>query len=178
VENRILITGFGGQGILFTGKFLAHIGMRFGKEITWLPSYGPEMRGGTAYCAVILSDGEICSPIISNPDVLICMNTPSLDKFENTVVPGGLIITDSSLIDRSVSRDDVRCVRIPATKIADDNGLKSLANMVIAGKTIRQTGLCEMDILAEVMRESVSERKKDLFDANMKALELGYYWDE
>ncbi|MCL2352805.1 MAG: 2-oxoacid:acceptor oxidoreductase family protein [Firmicutes bacterium] len=174
MENKILLTGFGGQGIQFAGKFLSHVGVHLGKNITLLPSYGPETRGGTSYCGVVISDGEIYSPLVTAPDTLVCMNAPSLDKFEGAVVPGGLIFTDSSLIDGAVSRTDVREVRVPATKLADDSGIKAMANMVILGKLARETDLCGMEAFEEVMKEVVSEKKKDLFEANMKALEIGY----
>ena len=177
MENRILITGFGGQGILFAGKFLAHIGIHFGRQITWMPSYGPETRGGTSYCGVTISDGEIYSPIVTRPNTLICMNAPSLDKFENAVEPGGLIVADSSLIDRRGSRADVREARVPATKLADANGIKAMANMIAAGKMIKETGLCGADVFMEILRETVSDGKKALLEANMKALELGYNWE-
>ena len=116
--NRILIAGFGGQGVLFAGKFLAYKGLCEGRQLSWLPSYGPEMRGGTANCNVVLSDEPIGSPIVTSPDILIAMNLPSLDKFEDAVVPGGAIFVDSTLIERKVKRDDVRVFYIPATQMA------------------------------------------------------------
>ncbi|MCL2461908.1 MAG: 2-oxoacid:acceptor oxidoreductase family protein [Defluviitaleaceae bacterium] len=178
MENKILLTGFGGQGIQFAGKFLAQIAIYLGKTITVMPSYGPETRGGTSYCGVIISDAEIFTPIVTRPDILICMNTPSLEKFEGSVVTGGLIILDSSLIDRAVARSDVREINIPATKLADDNGIKALANMIIIGKMARETGFCGMEEFREAMGEVVSEKKKDLYEANLKALELGYEYTE
>ena len=125
MTTQILIAGFGGQGILFSGKFLAYEGLLEGKELSWLPSYGPEMRGGTANCSVILSDTKVGSPIVLNPDVLIAMNGPSLDKYENETVKGGKIFVDSSLITRKVERTDVETYYIPATKMASDEGLSS-----------------------------------------------------
>ncbi len=124
---NILISGFGGQGVLFMGKFLAYAGMLEGKEVTWLPSYGPEMRGGTASCSVIISDTPIGSPLVPHPDVLVAMNLPSLDRFESEVVKGGTILYDSALIERSVKRDDVNGVGVPAAKIADDEAIPTLA---------------------------------------------------
>ena len=134
--NRILIAGFGGQGVLFAGKFLAYKGLCEGRQLSWLPSYGPEMRGGTANCSVILSDEPIGSPIITTPDTLIAMNLPSLDKYEPTTVPGGKIYVDSTLIKRKVQRDDVTAFYIPATQMASDSELTTLANMINAGKAI------------------------------------------
>ena len=118
-DMNILLAGFGGQGILFTGKVIAYSGLMEGKEVSWLPSYGPEMRGGTANCSVCLSDAAIGSPLVTNPDVLVAMNLPSLDKFENDVVPGGIIIVDSSIIKKKVERTDVKTIYIPASNIAE-----------------------------------------------------------
>ena len=132
--KNIILSGFGGQGILFAGKFLAYKGMLEEKEVSWLPSYGPEMRGGTASCSVIVSDEKVGSPIITTPNVLIAMNLPSLDKFESTVEKGGIIIADSTLIERKVMRDDVTTYYVPATKLASDNGFPTIANMIIVGK--------------------------------------------
>ena len=121
MTTQLLIAGFGGQGVLFAGKFLAYKGLLEGRQLSWLPSYGPEMRGGTANCSVILSDEPVGSPIVSKPDVLIAMNLPSLDKYESAVVPGGKIFYDSSLITRDVNRTDVEVYKIPATEMADKN---------------------------------------------------------
>ncbi len=130
MTHEILLAGFGGQGILFAGKFLAYDGLLEDREVSWLPSYGPEMRGGTCNCSVILSDTKIGSPIVSDPNVLVALNLPSLDKFESTAVPGAKIFVDSSLIDRKVERSDVEAYYIPATKLASDEGLTGLANMI------------------------------------------------
>ena len=126
MTTQILIAGFGGQGILFAGKFLANKGMLEGRYLSWLPSYGPEMRGGTANCSVVLSDDPVGSPIVNHPDVLIVMNLPSLDKYEDAVVPGGTIFVDSTLIERKVNRQDVKSIYIPATKIAQQNGIPTI----------------------------------------------------
>ena len=124
--NQILIAGFGGQGVLFAGKFLAYKGLIEGKQVSWLPSYGPEMRGGTANCSVIVGDEPIGSPIVNAPNTLIAMNLPSLQKYENAVVPGGLILVDSTLIAEKVTRTDVRVCYVPATKLANDSGFSTL----------------------------------------------------
>ena len=129
--TQILIAGFGGQGILFAGKFLAYKGLLEDLQVSWLPSYGPEMRGGTANCNVILSDDPVGSPIITDPDVLIVMNLPSLQKYVNAVVPGGQIYVDSTLISEKVERGDVQVYYIPATQMANDAGVPTLANMVM-----------------------------------------------
>ena len=131
--TQILIAGFGGQGILFAGKCLAYQGLMEGKEISWLPSYGPEMRGGTANCSVIVADTPVGSPIVSNPDILAVMNLPSLDKYENAAVPGAKIFVDSTLIERKLARTDVTAYYIPATGMARAAGIPTLANMILIG---------------------------------------------
>jgi len=140
MTTNLLIAGFGGQGILFAGKFLAYKALLEDRQLSWLPSYGPEMRGGTANCSVILSDEPIGSPIVSRPDVLIAMNLPSLDKYEDAVVSGGTILVDSTLIERKVKRDDVRVFYVPSTAMAHEIGAPTLANMIMVGKFIRETG--------------------------------------
>jgi len=159
--------------VLFTGKVMAYAGLMEGKEISWLPSYGPEMRGGTANCSVCISDRSIGSPLVVTPDVLIAMNLPSLEKFEDSVVPGGLIIVDSSLIDKKVERTDVRTVYIPASELADKNDLKGSSNMIILGKMFRETGFCTEDNLLKGIRKSVPARKSELYDTNVRAVRIG-----
>ncbi len=170
---NILLAGFGGQGILFAGKVMAYAGMMEGKEISWLPSYGPEMRGGTANCSVCISDEKIGSPLVTNPDILIAMNLPSLEKFENDVVPGGTIIVDSSIIHKKVERDDVKTIYLDASSMAEENGLKGAANMVILGRMFAETSFCSYENLEKGLRKSVPARKADLVDSNLKAIGLG-----
>ena len=170
---NILLAGFGGQGILFAGKVMAYAGMMEGKEISWLPSYGPEMRGGTANCSVCISDEKIGSPLVTNPDILIAMNLPSLEKFENDVVPGGTIIVDSSIIHKKVERDDVKTIYLDASSMAEENGLKGTANMVILGRMFAETSFCSYENLEKGLRKSVPARKADLVDSNLKAIGLG-----
>ena len=172
-DINILLAGFGGQGVLFTGKVMAYAGLMEGKEISWLPSYGPEMRGGTANCSVCISDRSIGSPLVVTPDVLIAMNLPSLEKFEDSVVPGGLIIVDSSLIDKKVERMDVRTVYIPASELADKNDLKGSSNMIILGKMFKETGFCTEENLLKGIRKSVPARKAELYDTNVRAVRIG-----
>ncbi|MBQ6946896.1 MAG: 2-oxoacid:acceptor oxidoreductase family protein [Clostridia bacterium] len=171
--KQILISGFGGQGILFAGKFLAYKGLMDEKQVSWLPSYGPEMRGGTASCSIILSDEPVGSPIVSNPDILIAMNLPSLDKYESSVVPGGIIIADSTLIDRKVERDDVTVYYVPATGLAGENGIGSLANMIIVGKLLDTMGDYNEESIKAALGKVVSARKANMFDANLKAMQIG-----
>ena len=172
--TQILIAGFGGQGILFAGKFLAYKGLLEGKQISWLPSYGPEMRGGTANCSVIISDTPVGSPIVSNPDILVVMNLPSLDKYENAAVPGSKIFVDSALIDRKVQREDVDVFYIPATKLASDAGIPTLANMIMMGKMIRQMSVVSFDDIKSALEKVVSAKHADMLSYNLKALETGY----
>ena len=174
MNKEILIAGFGGQGILFSGKFLAYEGLIDGKEVSWLPSYGPEMRGGTANCSIIISDSAVGSPIVSNPDILIAMNLPSLDKYENETKAGGQIFVDSSLIDRKVERTDVETYYIPATKMASDEGLTGLANMIIIGHMIAKSGIVPEENIEKAMQKVVPAAKQNMFDLNMKAVKLGF----
>ena len=174
MTTQILIAGFGGQGILFAGKFLANKGLLEGRQLSWLPSYGPEMRGGTANCSVVLSDEPVGSPIVNKPDVLIVMNLPSLDKYEEAVVPGGAIFVDSTLIGRKVNRTDVRAFYLPATQLAQQNGIATLANMIMLGKVLKECNFTGFDNIEDAVRTVVSAKHADLFDVNLKALKLGY----
>lgn len=172
--TQILFAGFGGQGILFSGKFLAYEGLLEERQVSWLPSYGPEMRGGTANCSVILSDDPIGSPIVSHPDVLIAMNLPSYDKYEDAVNDGGMVFIDSSLINREEKRSDIKTFRVPATQMASENGLEGLANMIMVGKVIKETGVIPYENVERALKKVVSARHQDLAEANLKALALGY----
>ena len=171
--TAILIAGFGGQGILFSGKFLAYKGLTEDLQVSWLPSYGPEMRGGTANCNVILSEEPVGSPIITVPDVLIAMNLPSLEKYVDTVAPGGQIYVDSSLIDAKVARTDVEVFYIPATQMAKDQGITTLANMIIVGHLLENHPELSFAGTAEVVEKLVPAKKAALKELNMKALSLG-----
>ena len=171
--TQILIAGFGGQGILFSGKFLAYKGLVEELQVSWLPSYGPEMRGGTANCNVILSDLPVGSPIITTPDVLIAMNGPSLQKYVDTVAPGGQIYVDSSLISFKVERDDVSVFYIPATQMAKDAGIATLANMIIVGHLLENHPELSFEGPEGVVEKLVPPKKAALKELNMKALSLG-----
>jgi len=170
--QEFLIAGFGGQGILFTGKLLANIGMIDGREVTWMPSYGPAMRGGVCNCAVCISGSLIGSPVVHHPDTLICMNGPSFDKFVPNVRAGGRAYIDSSIVEVQSDRTDIDCHYIPATKLAGENGLpNSLGIIIILGKVIKDTGLADMDTIKKAIAESTD--KADLITANAKAIEIG-----
>ena len=171
--TQFLFSGFGGQGILFAGKFLAYKGLMDGKQVSWLPSYGPEMRGGTASCGVILSDEPVGSPIVANPDILVAMNLPSLDKYESAVVPGGIIFADSTLIERKVERDDVTVYYVPATQLANENGTPTLANMVLMGKILKAIGEFEEDSLRAALGKVISAKRADMLETNLKTMQLG-----
>lgn len=173
--EQMIIAGFGGQGVLFVGKTLAYLGMDTGKNLSWLPSYGPEMRGGTCNCSVIISDKAIGSPIITNPDTLIVMNKPSLEKFVDTVKPGGLVILDSSLIDSKVDRDDIKVVYIPAMDIAEKYGNAKLGNMVMAGAYIKaKEDMFSIEDLYESVRSHIPPNKTELADKNIEMIKAGY----
>ena len=171
--TQILIAGFGGQGILFAGKFLAYKGLLEDLQVSWLPSYGPEMRGGTANCNVILSEEAVGSPIVTDPDVLIAMNLPSLEKYESTVVPGGQIYVDSTLISKKVERSDVQVFYIPATKMANDAGVPTLANMVMMGHVLQHNPELTFEGTEVTVQKLVPPTKAELVGLNMKALEAG-----
>ena len=168
-----IMAGFGGQGLLFSGKVLAYAGLLENKELSWLPSYGPEMRGGTCNCSVILSDEPVGSPIIAHPNILMVMNEPSLDKFESTVAPGGIIFVDSSLINRKVERTDVEVVYIPATQLAKDMEAPSLANMIILGAIVEKMACVKPETVIDALKHTISARKASLLDLNLKAVEAG-----
>ena len=177
MTKQILIAGFGGQGILFSGKFLAYAGLIENKELSWLPSYGPEMRGGTANCSVIISDDPIGSPIVSAPKALIVMNLPSLDKYEDAVVPGGKIFVDSTLIERKVKRTDVDVYYIPATKMAKDMNAPTLANMIMTGKFIKETDAVVFDGMEDALKKVVSAKHADMLEVNLNAIKAGYDYE-
>lgn len=176
-NGKIILAGFGGQGILFAGKVLAYSGLKAEREVSWLPSYGPEMRGGTANCHVVVSDSPVGSPIIPNPDILIAMNRPSLDKFEDLVEKDGYIVFDSSLIDRDVERADVKVFPIPATQLALEAGLESLANMVVIGKVLKETDLYTLEEIRKGLEKSVPPTKAALLEKNVQAIQLGYEYE-
>ena len=176
--TQYLFSGFGGQGILFSGKFLAYKGLIEGLNVSWLPSYGPEMRGGTASCSVVVSDVEVDSPIVSKPDILIAMNLPSLDKYESWAKPGALVFVDSSLVTRKVERTDVTAYYVPATQLASENGIPTLANMILMGKILKLCGEFDMKTIKAALAKVISAKHADMAEANMKALLIGADYKE
>lgn len=171
--TNILISGFGGQGVLFTGKFLAYEGLLENKEVTWLPSYGPEMRGGTANCSVIVSDKDVASPLVDKADVIVAMNLPSLDKFEEHVKPGGLLVINSSIIERKSTRDDITVVYCDANRIAEAVGNPKGANVAILGAMLEKEPIVDLDKMIEAIRIELGERKARFLEGNKKALIAG-----
>ncbi len=174
MHREIIIAGFGGQGVLLLGKLLAEAGMEEGKHVSWLPSYGPEMRGGTANCNVVISDQPVGSPIAAEADVLVAMNRPSMEKFQAVLLPDSCLIMNSSIIDIEPARMDVWVYKVPANKIACDLGLIKAANSVMAGALIRATGCVFLETFREVLKRKLSNGRADLLAVNIKALEAGY----
>ena len=174
MKEEVIMAGFGGQGVMSIGKLLSYAGMKEDKEVSWMPSYGPEMRGGTANCTVIVSDKKIPSPLSSNPDSIIIMNLPSLDKFEPQVKSGGTIFVNSSLITREVKRDDVEVVKVPANEIANELGNSKIANMAMLGAFVAQRGIVDIDTVKKSLENVLPERWHSLIPLNQKALAEGY----
>jgi 2-oxoglutarate ferredoxin oxidoreductase subunit gamma len=173
VLEAILIAGFGGQGVLSTGQLLAEAGMADGKHVAWIPSYGPEMRGGTANCGVTISDKPISSPVVTEPTTLIVMNRPSLEKFEKTVKKDGIIFINSSLIDIKATRKDVKIFYIPANEIAEKIGNSKIANNVILGALIQLTQVVTPKAVEKSLREVLPPHRHKMIPINLKALEAG-----
>ena len=173
MTNEIMIAGFGGQGVMAIGKTLAEAGMKENKDVCWLPSYGPEMRGGTANCSVVLTDDAIVSPIVLEPTELIAMNLPSLLKFEPTVKAGGTIFVNSSIITEKVSRTDVKAVYVPCLEIAQELGNLKVANMVMLGAYIQAMGNLSFDTIKEMLVHMFTGPKAKLVDLNIEALARG-----
>ncbi len=170
---ELIIAGFGGQGVLFAGKLLAHAAMLEGKEVTWFPSYGAEIRGGTANCTVIISSEMIGSPVVNNPDTLLIMNDASMERFAPRLKQGGLLIMNSSLIKNPPQRRDIGIIQINATDIAEELGSSQVANMVMIGALIGRTGIISLDTAIGALREIIPEHKKEIILINETALRRG-----
>ena len=177
-DLTLLLAGFGGQGLLFAGKVTAYAGLLEGREISWLPSYGPEMRGGTCNCSVTLSDDPIGSPLILSPSALIVMNLPSFEKFINTAAPGATVLVDSSMVDRKTERTDIDVHYVPATKLAQDNDIPGLANMILLGKLMAVTGFTDEATVTEALKKCVSAKRPELLELNRKAVRIGMEYQE
>jgi 2-oxoglutarate ferredoxin oxidoreductase subunit gamma len=172
MTNELLFAGFGGQGVLLIGRMLTYAGMLAGKEVSWIPSYGPEMRGGTASCSVIVSDEAIGSPVVTKPNVLVAMNKPSLDKFESAVQPGGVVIVNRSLIEEPVKRHDLQVYYVPLNELALEGGSLRHANMVALGALIGATDIVELDFLKNTFVKNFA-KKPEAVELNMQAVRRG-----
>ncbi|NLJ33663.1 MAG: 2-oxoacid:ferredoxin oxidoreductase subunit gamma [Firmicutes bacterium] len=173
MKHEVIVAGFGGQGVLLLGQVLAYAGMVEGKEVSWLPSYGPEMRGGTANCTVVLSDTEIGSPVVSQPSCVIALNLPSMEKFEPMLKPGGRLIINTSLIDKKAERADIEVVEVPATEIANELGSGRVANMVALGAFVQQTKAVDFTTLEEALKKVLPQRRHELIPLNLQAIQRG-----
>lgn len=175
MEKSFVFAGFGGQGVILAGKILAQAGVDKGLQVTWLPSYGPEMRGGTANCTVVLSDEPVGSPVVDNPTALVAMNLPSLDRFEETVAESGTILVNSSLIARTIQRNDVQVLSVPANDIATSLGSSQAANMVALGAIIKATGIIPLELIKIAMARMLSHKASaSITTVNQQALDAGY----
>lgn len=173
MEYNMIFSGFGGQGVLLAGQLIAEAGMTNNKNVSWMPAYGPEMRGGVANCSVVVSDEEIGAPIISNPDILVAMNQPSVDAFIDKVKPGGYLVYNSSLIKEVPVRDDIKIIALPANDIAAELGVAKVANMTIIGVVLKLVDFFTKDDISKVMMKKFGEKKAALIDLNLKAIDMG-----
>jgi 2-oxoglutarate ferredoxin oxidoreductase subunit gamma len=171
--EEMIFSGFGGQGALFAGMVLAYAGMDSGKNVTWIPSYGPEMRGGTAHVTVIISDEEIGSPVIRRPSAAIVFNNPSMEKYEPLVKAGGVLAYNSSLISSTPTRSDIRYVPVPANDIAAELGSVKMANMVVLGALVAATGILPLEAVTQALRAHLPKSKQKMLEPNIKALQRG-----
>jgi 2-oxoglutarate ferredoxin oxidoreductase subunit gamma len=174
METSIVIAGFGGQGVLLAGQLLAYAGMDNGRSVTWIPSYGPEMRGGTANCTVIIGDEPIGAPIVAHPDIALVLNQPSFDKYESQVKPGGLLVVNSSLIEAETARNDVEVVYMPANAIAEEYGTAKMLNMVMVGAMLAKRPILPLCAIEEALIDHLPAGKSHLLDANLHVLRRGY----
>ena len=173
MQSEIILSGFGGQGIMFAGQIMSYAAMDSGKEVTWIPSYGPEMRGGTANCTVVISDEEIGSPVVKNPDGALVMNLPSLDKYESVVKPGGALVINASMVDRPAVRTDITTVAIPCNEIAEEIGNPRLANMVAIGALLACMHVLTLADMETALNNHMPGRHKNLLPKNIEALSRG-----
>ena len=173
-ETSIIISGFGGQGTLFAGQVLAYASMDNGLEVTWIPSYGPEMRGGTAHCTVIISDEPIGSPLVRRPDVVLAMNLPSVDKYESLIKDGGVMVANSSLFNREITREGINSLLIPANSIAEELGMTRLGNMIMMGAMLAMKPILPLDTVKKALGEHIPERHKKTLPMNYEAMDKGY----
>ena len=174
MQKEIIIAGFGGQGVLFAGQILAYAAMDIGKEVTWIPSYGPEMRGGTANCTVVIADEEIGSPLVKYPPLAVALNLPSFDKCEETLAPGGTLIVNQSMVYRGPRREDINVILVPCNEIAEEIGNKKLLNMVAVGALLTALPEITMKDVEKALEAHLPTRHKHLLPSNFEALRRGY----
>jgi 2-oxoglutarate ferredoxin oxidoreductase subunit gamma len=173
MQTEVFLAGFGGQGVMFAGQVLSYAAMDAGKEVTWIPSYGPEMRGGTANCTVVIADEEIGSPLVQDPPAVIVMNLPSLDKYEPTVKAGGVLVVNSSMVDRDVTRKDITWVSLPCNEIAEQAGDRRMANIVAMGALLTLVPVLTLEEVETSLRAHMPGRHKHLLSKNLEALKHG-----
>jgi len=173
MQTEVIFSGFGGQGVLFAGQILAFAAMDAGKEVTWMPSYGPEMRGGTANCQVIVADEEIGSPLTRSPRAVVAMNLPSLDKYEPVIAKGGVIVVNASLVNRGFERSDIDGLLLPASEISEGLGSKRLINMVMLGALLQRLPVLSLQALEDALVNHLPERHRKMLPANIQALRQG-----
>ena len=173
MQTEIIISGFGGQGVLFSGQLLSYAAMDYGLEVTWIPSYGPEMRGGTANCTVIISDEEIGAPMVASPSAAMVFNRPSLDKYEHVVRPGGVLVVNSSMVDRPATRTGITIVQLPASEIAERIGDKRLTNMVMLGALLANLKVLPIEALERAISEHTPARHARFIPLNLQAIHEG-----
>jgi len=174
MQKEILIAGFGGQGVLFAGQVLAYAGMDTGHEVTWIPSYGPEMRGGTANCTVVIADEEIGSPLVKNPPAVIALNLPSFDKYETMVQPGGVLVVNKSMVDRKAERDDITIIYVPGNEIAEACGDRRLLNMVTTGALLAAFPILNMEDVKTALKAHLPAKHQKLIPNNFDAMDKGF----
>src|SRR5512143_165624 len=174
MQTEIIIAGFGGQGVLFGGQVVAYAAMDAGKEVTWIPSYGPEMRGGTANCTVVIADEEIGSPMVEHPPLAIALNLPSFDKYEDVLQKGGTLIVNKSMVDRPAKRKDIRVVFVPCNEISEELGDKKMLNMVAIGALLTALPVITLEDVQKSLEGHMPARHKDLLAKNVEALKRGY----
>ncbi len=173
MQKEVIISGFGGQGVLFAGQLLAYAAMDQGLEVTWIPSYGPEMRGGTANCTVVISDEEIGSPLVRKPRAAIVMNRPSLDKYEPLVSPGGVLVVNTSMVDREPTRTDIKVLLVPGNEIAERLGDRRMTNMVLLGSLLANLDLLSKEALVKALQQHIPARRQNMVPANIQAITEG-----
>jgi 2-oxoglutarate ferredoxin oxidoreductase subunit gamma len=173
MNESVIMSGFGGQGIMLMGQLLCYAGMHEGKNVSWMPSYGPEMRGGTANCTVMISTDRVGSPVTRFPQSLVAMNKASLDKFESAIQPGGFLLINSSLVDRDPSRTDLKVIKVPANQIAEEAGTLQVTNMAALGAYVAGSSVVSLDSVIVALRRMIPEHRKDMLAVNEKALRRG-----